>query len=152
MTTPVKRPEGRDEVVDALLDAAERLFATHGPGGVSLRTIAREAGVNHGLVHRHFGTKDALVDRLLERYADRWTAQMDADTDYTAALEVLLGTGPDAGAYLRLLAWTLVGDRADQPSEAHRRHARLALLPGLLAPSRGHADGSNGDRAHRPMP
>jgi AcrR family transcriptional regulator len=72
-TSEVRRPSGRDEVVEALLDAASPLFAAHGPADVSLRAIAREANVNHGMVHRHFGTRDDLVDRLLERMATNHT-------------------------------------------------------------------------------
>jgi AcrR family transcriptional regulator len=71
MPKKVERPSGRDEVVEALLDAAERLLAHAGPGEVSLRSIARAAGVNHGLVHRHFGTRDDLIERLMERMASK---------------------------------------------------------------------------------
>jgi len=61
------RPEGKDEVVEALLDAATALFAEKGPAVVSAREVARRARVNHGLVHRHFGTKDNLVRAVLDR-------------------------------------------------------------------------------------
>src|SRR4051794_7618525 len=130
MATEVKRPTGRDEILDAVLDAAERLFAAAGPADVSLRAIAQEAGVNYGLVHRHFGTKDALFDRLLQRYADRWTARV-GELDYQQALEELLGSTFEVGPYLRLLAWTLLSDRANGPSEAHSRYATLDRLPEL---------------------
>ena len=134
MATSVKqRPTGRGEVVDAVLDAADRLFAEAGPGNVSLRTIAQEAGVNYGLVHRHFGTKDGLFDRLLERYAERWVEQVEEQgLDYLGALEELLGPrveGPESGAYMRLLAWTLLS--SGPSAEAHRRHATLDRLPEL---------------------
>jgi len=130
MATDVKRPTGREEILDAVLDAAERLFAAAGPGDVSLRAIANDAGVNYGLVHRHFGTKDALFDRLLQRYADRWTARLEG-LDYQAAFDELLGSGPETGPYLRLLAWTLLSDRQDGHARAHNRHATLDQLPAL---------------------
>jgi AcrR family transcriptional regulator len=131
MATPVKRdaPRGRAEVVDVVLDAAERLFARSGPSAVSLRDVAAEAGVTYSLINRHFGTKDTLVDRLLERYADRWVARLGDAPDRRDALDALVGEGPDAGAYLRLLAWTLLND--DPTAEAHRRHALLDRLPRL---------------------
>jgi AcrR family transcriptional regulator len=45
-----------------LVLAAERLFATHGIDGVSLRQIAAEAGSgNNSAVHYHFGTKHGLI-------------------------------------------------------------------------------------------
>jgi TetR/AcrR family transcriptional regulator, repressor for neighboring sulfatase len=128
MATAVKRPTGRDEVVDAVLDAAELLFAASGPADVSLRAIAREADVNYGLVHRHFGTKDDVFDQLLERYARRWGAQLEAAPDYPAALDRLFGPGVDTGLYLRLLAWTLLSDRAKEPAAAPKRHATLDRL------------------------
>jgi TetR/AcrR family transcriptional regulator, repressor for neighboring sulfatase len=51
---------------DALLAAAVELFAEHGPASVSIRDVARHAGVNHGLVHRHFGSKDDLLAAAIE--------------------------------------------------------------------------------------
>jgi AcrR family transcriptional regulator len=42
------------------------LFAEHGPASVSVRDVACHAGVNHGLVHRHFGSKDDLLAEAIE--------------------------------------------------------------------------------------
>jgi AcrR family transcriptional regulator len=44
----------------AILDAARRLFVTHGYGETSVRAIAGEAGVDPALVIRHFGSKEKL--------------------------------------------------------------------------------------------
>jgi AcrR family transcriptional regulator len=137
MTTPVKRPSGRDEVVEALLDAADRLFSTQGPADVSLRAIAREADVNHGMVHRFFGTRDDLVDRLLERMAERWEADVRATEDFTHAVDVILSTPDDAaasaGTWLRLLALSMLTDRPTPSADTQRRYgSALDVLPGLL--------------------
>jgi AcrR family transcriptional regulator len=43
------------------------LFAAHGPAAVSVRDIARHAGVNQGLIYRHFASKDALLAEAIER-------------------------------------------------------------------------------------
>jgi AcrR family transcriptional regulator len=138
MTAPVKRPYGREEVVEALLDAADRLFSLHGPADVSLRGIAREANVNHGMVHRHFGTRDDLVDRLLERMALTWAAEVQSTGDFGAAVDRIMSTPADAevsaGSWLRLLAWSLLTDAASRSGEAQRRYGtNLDLLPDLLA-------------------
>ena len=61
--------KGRDAVRKALISAAARCFAERGIGAVSVREIAKEAGVNHGLVHRHFGSKDGLVHETLATLA-----------------------------------------------------------------------------------
>jgi TetR/AcrR family transcriptional regulator, repressor for neighboring sulfatase len=50
----------------ALLASAMELFAEHGPASVSIRDVARHAGVNHGLVHRHFGAKEDLIAAALD--------------------------------------------------------------------------------------
>jgi AcrR family transcriptional regulator len=125
------RPTGRDEITDAVLDAAERLFAAAGPSEVSLRAIATEAGVTYGLVYRHFGTKDALLEKLLVRYADRWSAHLGDSPDYGRALEDLLGADFDTGPYLRLLSWTLLTGVPDRSAESYRRHTTLDELPPL---------------------
>jgi TetR/AcrR family transcriptional regulator, repressor for neighboring sulfatase len=148
MATPVNAgdqhdaPRGRDEIVDAALDAAERLFATAGPRSVSMRDIAREAGVTYSLVNRHLGTKDDLLDHLLARYERRWREGLPADASLADAAGRLLGENPEAGAYLRLLAWSLLADGAAEVggdgatgqggdgAEPYRRHAALdELLP-----------------------
>jgi AcrR family transcriptional regulator len=58
------RPSAREK----LLDTAERLFAEHGLGGVSLRAINAEAGLSPAALHYHFGTQQSLVEALLERH------------------------------------------------------------------------------------
>ena len=133
------RPTGRLEITDAVLDAAERLFAAAGPTEVSLRTIAQEAGVTYGLVYRHFGTKEVLLERLLQRYADRWRETLGSDPDYARALEQLLGSSYDTGPYLRLLAWMLLTGMPERSAQSYRRHSTLDELP-QLAPHVGTED------------
>jgi AcrR family transcriptional regulator len=38
---------------------------------VTTRRLAREAGLNHGLVHYHFGSVDAVMMAVLDRFAAR---------------------------------------------------------------------------------
>ena len=52
---------------DRLLDAAERLFGTHGFAETSLRTLTQQAGTNLGAVNYHFGSKEALFQAVVER-------------------------------------------------------------------------------------
>lgn len=49
---------------ERILDAAEKLFATKGIDGVSLREITMAAGVNIAAVHYHFGSKEAVLEEL----------------------------------------------------------------------------------------
>lgn len=59
-------PTGREEVAAAVLESAADLFAERGPAATSIRDIAARSKVNHGLVFRHFGTKDQLVGAVLD--------------------------------------------------------------------------------------
>lgn len=49
-----------------MLVAATELFAERGPAATSIRDIAARSNVNHGLVFRHFGTKEQLVGVVLD--------------------------------------------------------------------------------------
>ncbi|MGW5311198.1 helix-turn-helix domain-containing protein [Nocardia thailandica] len=94
MTTPAGRdsapgdpnsatpPVGRDAVAAAVLTAATELYAERGPAATSIRDVAERAGVNHGLVFRHFGAKDALVAAVLNHLADE-SASALGDPDPT---------------------------------------------------------------------
>ncbi|HEY8572090.1 helix-turn-helix domain-containing protein [Phenylobacterium sp.] len=63
---PDDPPRGRDAVRAAVLAAAEQLFAERGYAAVSVRDLAQAAGVNHGLIHRHFGSKEAVLHAVLQ--------------------------------------------------------------------------------------
>lgn len=93
-------PRGRDAVVDALLDAATDLFTARGPAAVSVRDIAAAAGVNHGLVHRHFGSKRGLLGAVLDRLAARVAGALARDPDPAAWFV----PGGDVDRYWRVLA------------------------------------------------
>jgi TetR/AcrR family transcriptional regulator, regulator of biofilm formation and stress response len=50
----------------ALLAAAVHVVATRGLRHLTYRAVAQEAGVAHGLVTHHFGTRDALLEAATE--------------------------------------------------------------------------------------
>jgi len=49
----------------ALLDAAIRVVARDGLRGLTYRAVAAEAGVTHGLVTRHFGSRATMIEEAL---------------------------------------------------------------------------------------
>jgi len=53
---------------DGILDAAERLFAAKGYGEVSLRQLIAAAGVSTTAFYARFGSKDAVLIALAERF------------------------------------------------------------------------------------
>jgi AcrR family transcriptional regulator len=60
-----RRP-GPTRTRGAILDAARAAFAARGYDAVSVRSVAREAGVDPALVHRFFGSKEQLFVAALE--------------------------------------------------------------------------------------
>ena len=59
--------ESSETVKDRIIEVARELFAQHGINGISIRKIAAEAGVNHALLIRYFGSKAELVSEILHR-------------------------------------------------------------------------------------
>ncbi|MBE0598027.1 MAG: CerR family C-terminal domain-containing protein [Desulfuromonadales bacterium] len=57
----------RPDTKERLLDAAERLFASDGFQGTSLRQLTAEAKANLAAVNYHFGSKEALLAAVFER-------------------------------------------------------------------------------------
>ena len=98
----------------AILSAAAELLAEHSPREVTVRDVAERAGVNHALVHRHFGTKDDLLRAVLQARSHEFGRA-------AAALPA-----PDAESMLALL---------ERHSDYWRILARFVLdSPDLLSP------------------
>jgi AcrR family transcriptional regulator len=61
-----------------ILDAAFRRLAAEGYAALSVREIAKDAGVNHALINYHFRTKDQLVIAVLDAANHRLLARQAA--------------------------------------------------------------------------
>lgn len=61
----MRKPEEarREQILRAAFEVASR----EGIGGLTVRAVAKEAGISHALVLFHFGRKDRLVRELLNR-------------------------------------------------------------------------------------
>lgn len=55
----------------AVLEAAKRMFTTHGFDGVSMDQIAAEAGVSKLTVYSHFGDKDSLFAEAVRAHCEQ---------------------------------------------------------------------------------
>src|SRR5499427_5599515 len=73
---------------DALLDAAERLLEREGLSGLTLRAVAREAGVSHAAPTHHFGDLTGLVSELaaigFRQFNDAMASSCSPDTPFPA--------------------------------------------------------------------
>jgi AcrR family transcriptional regulator len=73
-------PHGAIEVRSALILAAMRQLEETSPSRLSLRAVADEAGVNKGLIHRHFGSKAALLAAVMYQVRDDSLGEVDTET------------------------------------------------------------------------
>jgi AcrR family transcriptional regulator len=85
------RPYHHGHLRATLLAAAERTLRDDGIDALSLRELAREAGVSHAAPRRHFPDRQALLDALAEagfaRLGDEVRAAIDdAGSSYQARL------------------------------------------------------------------
>lgn len=64
------------ETQTRLLDAAERALVEVGYYGTSTPEVCKRAGVSHGSLLHHYGTREALLAATLERLYQRRTAQV----------------------------------------------------------------------------
>jgi TetR/AcrR family transcriptional regulator len=73
-------PGRPDDSRQAILHAAMREFAEHGPAGARTDSIARAAGVNKALLHYYFGTKEELyaaaLDEVFAGFYERQSAAL----------------------------------------------------------------------------
>ena len=74
--------------VEAILDATAQLLVEEGYARTSTNRVARRAGVSVGSLYHYFGDKDAIVDALVERVAERQLAALNAALSAHAALEL----------------------------------------------------------------
>ena len=96
----------------ALLDAAAEAIAEDGPAALSLRDLARRAGVSHAAPTHHFGDKKGLLTALATEGFDRLGAE-------------LRETRAAAGSFLEL------GLTYVRFAVAHRAHFEVMWRPDL---------------------
>jgi AcrR family transcriptional regulator len=76
------------EVERELLIAAEAVLVRDGPGGLTVRAVAAEAGIAPMGVYNRLGGKDGLVDALLIRGFDRLRAAIEAGREPDMAVRL----------------------------------------------------------------
>lgn len=76
-----RRSDNRERLEQEILEAAKRLFAARGFGGVSLDHIAREVGTAKQNLLYYFSSKETLYRRVLHGVLDVWLSYMAAITE-----------------------------------------------------------------------
>jgi AcrR family transcriptional regulator len=83
---PVRRRSGEQgahpyhhgDLRNALVEVGLRLLRDEGPEALSLREVAKRAGVSHAAPYRHFKDKEALLTELARQGFEELRAQVDA--------------------------------------------------------------------------
>src|SRR5919112_6813183 len=84
------RPYHHGNLRRALIDAALTAVAQQGPAALSLRDVARRAGVSHAAPTHHFGNKAGLLTAIA---AEGWDLLADALTAVPTATGDFLEVG-----------------------------------------------------------
>jgi AcrR family transcriptional regulator len=82
-SVPAKSPRRlkdrfREETGEAVLVAAEEIFAQEGLHGASMAQIAARAGVAVGTLYNHFNDREALLEALLDRRRSELLDRIDS--------------------------------------------------------------------------
>jgi AcrR family transcriptional regulator len=127
---------------ERLMTAASAAFAEHGIE-TSLEEIARRAGVGIGTLYRHFPTREALVEAIVDEKLTAWLAAAEAAVgrkDAWRGLEEYLGRLVELQLEHRALREILVHHGASEGRVAATRERMRLLLDGLIA--RAHEQGA----------
>jgi AcrR family transcriptional regulator len=125
---PRRRDEARALFRNAILDAAEAVFAERGFHGARIQDIAERARIAVGTVYNHFADKDEVLSALLDERTEGLLSQVRAGGD---------GARSPARGFRRKLESRVAGMLAYV--EQHRAFFAIAnehgLFAGAVAPS-----------------
>jgi len=123
-TANTKRTYHHGDLKNALIEAALAHIARDGARALSLREVARSAGVSHTASYRHFGSKESLLAAIAEqgfhRLADMMRAAMQQHANEPLAMLRASGVAyvefgvryPD---HLQVMFGGLIGSHDDYP-------------------------------------
>jgi AcrR family transcriptional regulator len=121
-----KRPQPRvrrtaEDARTAILDATERRLVDCGPNGIRLQDVAADVGVSHPTILHHFGSRERLVEAVIQRRVQAMNQEVilvllsaRADDEANAAIALfdkLHKTFADGG-HARVLAYCALDGRA----------------------------------------
>jgi len=130
---PPRKKRVRRSAEDAralILDAAEKRLREVGPSGVRLQELAKDVGISHPTILHHFGSREALVDAVVQRSLEAvqrdtlaaFTAETFEAHDASELLAHVLSSLQGQG-HARLLTWLAL--------EGHSPSDPAKLLKGL---------------------
>jgi AcrR family transcriptional regulator len=134
------QPYHHGDLHDALLQAARRVADRDGLNGLTLRAVAREAGVSHAAPAHHFGDITGLLSELAAMGFEAFSAQMGATTceagqpgeaaQHKARAYVTFARDNPCLFQLMFRAERLDHDRPALQAASQRAFAKLAMIVG----------------------
>lgn len=79
----------RQEAERRLLQAAAEIIAEIGPDALTLADVGKRAGYSRGLATHHFGSKGAMIQRLVDSVTAQFSESSPADRDTDSAMDQL---------------------------------------------------------------
>lgn len=99
---------GRRPTIDRsrVIEVAERIVAERGAAALTFDAVAKAAGISKGGVQSCFGTKEALIGAMLDRWIEDYETALSASKPQAADLagrlaahlDLSLGTGAESSA------------------------------------------------------
>ncbi|GAB5489631.1 MAG: TetR/AcrR family transcriptional regulator [Parasphingorhabdus sp.] len=101
-----KPPYHHGDLKTAILDAAEKALADKSLGSISIRELARQAGVSSGAPYHHFGDREGLVTALCQRGFHRLEKRLEdarSDDGLVGMVKEYLSFAKDHAALYQLM-------------------------------------------------
>ena len=127
------------ELLGLTMEAAADLLSELGPGGVTLREVARRAGVTHAAPYRHFQDKQALLAAVATEGFVQLRAAVEEAVNARSPEEAMeqvgmayVRYGQDNPARFRVMFGDQVGDKRGYPELIAADQAVFDLLVDVL--------------------
>jgi AcrR family transcriptional regulator len=126
--TPAERRKRK--VRDAIIEAAEDVFALEGEAGLSMRRLADKIDYSPAAIYKYFSSKDELLAEIREQFFERLSARMEASGAagawdiqlFRASLMAYIQTGLDNPNHYRM-AFGNIGE--SPPREGTRAYESM---------------------------